>query len=164
MSWSVKDPNGDPLLFDLDLERADGLRLPVRRKFEGEQVAVDVTAAPDGRYRFHLSASDSQANPSAALTAEGSSSWFMVDSTSPEIMVQVNGNAWEIVVRDDSALAKVEASWDGESWISLEPEDGILDGAEERFSLPGEAGGHFVVVRAFDRHHNRSVKSIEGGS
>ncbi|MCD4748252.1 MAG: hypothetical protein K8R59_02660, partial [Thermoanaerobaculales bacterium] len=114
VNWSAKDPNGDPLLFDLDLERADGLRLPIRRRFEGEQVAVDVTAAPDGRYRFHLSASDAQANPSAALTAEGSSSWFVVDSTSPEIVVHENGDAWAIVVQDNSALAKVEASWDGE--------------------------------------------------
>ncbi|MCD4750659.1 MAG: hypothetical protein K8R59_14910, partial [Thermoanaerobaculales bacterium] len=90
-------------------------------------------------------------------------SWFVVDSTSPEIVVHENGDAWAIVVQDNSALAKVEASWDGERWISLEPEDGLLDGAEEHFSLPRKAGGHFVVVRAFDRHNNRSVKGVEEG-
>lgn len=68
---------------------------------------------------------------------------------------------WIINVRDGSPLTKVEVARDGERWISLPPADGLLDGPEERFNVAKMAGRHLVVVRAFDRFHNRTVASVE---
>lgn len=160
-SWEVSDPNSDPLRVDLALESADGFELPVWERIEGSQLGVDTTAVPDGRYRFKLEVSDAPGNPGEGLTTTARSEWFEVDNTSPTITIRREGDRWQVVMRDaGSAVAKAEWSRDGDRWHPLAPADGVLDGPEERFSLAAEAGRHLVVVRAFDRHHNRATASV----
>jgi hypothetical protein len=160
VSWKAEDPNGDPLRFDLVLESSGGFRLPVRKRLDASQLALDTTSVPDGRYRFRISVSDEFANPGEPMTTSGTSHWFVVDNSPPRIVMQRSGDAWEVTVTDaGSALEKVEWSRDGEPWRGLAPEDGLLDGPDERFRFAAEGGRHLVVVRAIDRHHNRATAS-----
>lgn len=165
VGWKATDANDDPLRFALDLEDADGRLVPVRRDLEATVLAVDTTAVPDGRYRFRVTASDGSANPADPRTAEAISPWFEVDSTPPRIEVERGDDGWSVVVRDSSPVTRVEASLDGETWLALAPADGVLDGGVERFSVPRPESGSpsLGVVRAFDRHHNRTAVALPGG-
>lgn len=161
VSWKAKDPNEDALRFDLEVERRDGVRLPVRERIDGTQLAVDATALPDGVYRFNLTASDAAQNPGAAMETVARSRWFTVDNTPPRIGVEADGNEWTVRVTDaTSPILQVEWSRDGDRWHQLAPRDGVLDGTDERFSIPRQNGSHLVVVRAMDRHHNRATEGV----
>ena len=161
VSWKAKDPNQDSLRFHLDVERHDGFRLPVRERIDGTQLAIDTTALPDGVYRFILTATDVIQNPGAAMETVATSRWFTVDSTPPVIDIDADGDEWIVRVTDTtSPVGRVEWSRDGDRWLQLAAQDGVLDGTEERFSLPRESGGHLVVVRAMDRHHNRATHGV----
>jgi hypothetical protein len=158
VSWTAKDLNEDALVFRLEVEREDGFLMTVRDELAVDQLGVDTTALPDGRYRFRLTASDGPTNPGDALSATRSSGWFVVDNTPPRVTLTRQGDRWGVVVEDDgSAVARVEWSRDGAEWKELAPEDGILDGQRETFSLPAAQGRHLVVIMAVDRHHNRTT-------
>lgn len=158
VGWKAKDLNDDALLFRLDMEREDGFVLNVREDLTVDQIGVDTTAVPDGRYRFRLTATDGPTNPGHALTATRESRWFAVDNTPPEVTLTRQGGRWSVVVDDaGSSLAKVEWARDGERWEPLAPADGILDGRRETFDLPAATGRHVLVVRAIDLHHNRAT-------
>ncbi len=161
VSWKAGDPNEDPLVFNLEVERSDGFRLPVRKRLKGDQLAVDTSALPDGRFRFRLEASDELANPGAPMAGVGVSPWFVVDNTAPEVGVNREGQRWAIEVRDASSLARVQMSRDGGPWKEILPVDGLLDGPVEHFFVEVEEGAHLVVIRAIDRHHNRRVTGVE---
>ncbi len=161
VSWEVEDPNQDALRFEIEIEREDGFELPVRDRVESTQLAIDTTAVPDGRYRFRLRASDAASNPGNAMVGTAVSEWFEVDNGPPEITIRRDGGSWEVRVRDaGSSVRQVEYSRDGDRWHPLAAVDGVLDGPEERFRFPAEDGRHLVVVRAIDRHHNRSTASV----
>ena len=161
VSWKVDDPNGDPLRVDVSVEREDGFELEVMERVEGEQLGVDVSALPDGRYRFHVTASDEATNPGDARRAEAASDWFRVDGTPPEIDAERQGARWRVNVRDPGGVvSQVAMSRDGDEWQLLAPEDGILDESTEEFSFAAEEGRHLVVVRAIDRHHNRTTEGL----
>jgi hypothetical protein len=160
VGWTVDDPNRDPLRFDLALESADGSRLSVRRDLEVTVLAVDTTAVPDGRYRFRLTATDAPANPLDPGEAEAVSPWFTVDATPPTIAVDRGDDGWTARVRDASPLTRVEVSMDAERWQAVAPEDGILDGGLEEFRISGDDGAGPAMIRAFDRHHNRTTVSM----
>ncbi len=166
VSWRAEDPNKDPLLFDVALERVDGFVFPVRRNLEATQLGVDVTAVPDGLYRFRVTASDRARNPGESLETTAVSRWFTVDNTPPGVTLRRDGDAWLVEVRDaGSAVARAEWSRDGGRWTPLAPEDGILDGGVERFRVPAAEGRHVLVVRVMDRHHNRATAgAVEGGT
>jgi hypothetical protein len=161
VSWEATDPNDDPLRFELEVEGENGFKLRVRDQIEGTQLAVDTTALPDGNYRFHLAAVDEIANPGDALTTNSTSGWFVVDNTSPRIVLERQAGEWRVTVEDDSSpIAQVEWSRDGDRWHALAPADGVLDGTRERFGFAAEEGRHLVVVRAIDRHHNRTTVGV----
>lgn len=161
VSWDAKDPNDDSLWFDLEVERRDGFRLSVKERIDGTQLTVDTTALPDGVYRFILTASDAAQNPGAAMETVAISRWFTVDNTPPSIAIERDGDAWIVRVTDASSpIERVEWSRDGDRWRRLAASDGVLDGADERFTFPRQSGSHLVVLRAMDRHHNRATEGV----
>ncbi len=158
LSWSAKDPNDDPLLFQVELERDDGFVLPVDKDLDTTQLAVDTTAVPDGSYRLRVTASDEQRNPGDPRRTTALSAWFEVDSTPPLLAISRNAGEWVVTATDaGSSVARVEWSRDGDRWHTLAPVDGVLDGRQEKLVFPAASGRHLVVVRAIDRHHNRAV-------
>lgn len=161
ISWSAVDPNGDPLVFNLEAERSDGFRLQVRERLKGNQLAVDTSALPDGRFRFRLEASDGLANPASPAMGEGISPWFVVDNTAPDVQITREGQRWVIEIRDASPLARIQMSRDGAPWQDILPTDGLLDGPVEHLSIEASEGRHLVIIRAIDRHHNRAVTGVE---
>ena len=161
VAWDAEDVNGDALRFDLNLARRDGgPELPVRTALEQTQLGVDVSALPDGWYRFVVSATDAATNPGSAATVYAASAWFMVDNTPPQLSLERSrdGAGWRVTARDvSSPLLRAEWSRDGEGWSDLAPVDGLLDEPDEEFELELVEGEHLLVVRVVDRHHNRTV-------
>jgi len=163
VTWKGEDPNSDPVRFRVDVENRDGFRLPVRESIRGTRVAVDTTALPDGWYRFVVTAYDDLENPGDGLQTTGTSRWFVVDNTPPEVSLDQRSGRWVVTASDDgSSIARAEWSRDGEKWQVMAPSDGVLDGAEETFDFAAGSGRHLVVVRVLDRHHNRmTVGEVE---
>ncbi|MGD8440999.1 MAG: hypothetical protein PVG53_10710 [Holophagae bacterium] len=161
VSWEADDPNEEPLRFRLDVESRSGVRLPIRERIEGTQLAVDTTALPDGSYRFVVTASDEPTNPGAALETTQISRWFTVDNTPPRIELDADGDTWTVRVVDASSpIAQVEWSRSGDRWRPLAAEDGVLDGTDETFTFERREDGDLVVVRAIDRQHNRTTTGV----
>jgi hypothetical protein len=161
VSWKAEDPNEEPLRFKLEVEGPKGLRFPVKDRIDGTQIAVDTTALPDGVYRFVLTASDAPENPGTSLKATTRSRWFTVDNTPPSIELVADAGVWSVTIHDESSpIRQVEWSRDGDRWRRLAPEDGVLDGSDERFTIRRESGVHLVVVRAVDEHHNRATAGV----
>lgn len=163
VSWKASDPNNDPLLFDVELQRAGQDRFwPVASRLESSSVSIDAHALADGLYRFRVTASDGQANPEAPASARLLSRWLVVDNTPPRIDITRRGEVWVISVEDASSpLAIVEYNRDGERWVPLTPEDGLLDGRRESFRLPAAKGPRLLTVRAVDSHHNRATVAVD---
>jgi len=162
--WKASDLNEDALTFRLEVERKDGFVLQVRENLADDQLALDTSALPDGMYRFRLTASDVDTNPGDGQETVRSSRWFVVDNTPPAVELTRSGAQWHVIVTDaGSAVSRVEWSRDGERWNQLAPADGVLDGRRETFSFPAEDDRGLIVVRAIDRHHNRTTTgSAEG--
>lgn len=160
--WKASDPNGDALRFRLELEPRGQAPLLVRDRLEDTRLAVDTTAVPDGWYRFRVTATDAPSNPEGGREATAASRWFRVDNTPPRVRVRREGGRWVIEAEDGgSPIARAEWSRDGREWHTLKPEDGLLDGLQERFLLPAKQGRHLLVVRVIDTHHNRATAGAE---
>jgi len=162
VSWKAEDPNGDPLLFKLEIQRQGGAWWVVRENLESVQLALDTQALPDGVYRFRLTASDAPGNPEDPATASAVSSWFVVDNTPPEVRIRREGAFW-VVEAEDALSPILLAQWnrDAQRWEPLAPADGLLDSPKERFRLPVQPGQHLFSVRVVDDHHNRRVVAVE---
>lgn len=163
LSWRVEDPNGDPMLFTVEVQRAGNDQWwPVRRDLDAVNLALDTQALADGLYRFRLTASDAPANPAEAAVAAALSPWVVVDNTPPRVTVQRRGDEWLVAVEDElSPLIRVEWNRDAERWYPLQPEDGMLDGRRETFRIPARRGHHVVAVRAVDAQFNRTTVAVE---
>ncbi|MFZ5803934.1 MAG: hypothetical protein ACOY7U_03680 [Acidobacteriota bacterium] len=164
VAWKVDDPNGDPLRFDLDIQRQGGEWWPVRQKLESVQLALDTQALADGLYRFRLTATDAPGNPETPQVSSAVSSWFVVDNTPPSLKLRREGDFWVIEAADElSPITLAEYNRDAQSWLPLAPEDGLLDAPRELFRLPVAKGKHVLSVRVVDDHHNRRVVAVEEG-
>lgn len=158
--WKAKDPNQDPVRFDLAIESRDGFSFPVRKGLKQTQLAVDTTAIPDGEYRVRLTVTDAPGNPAHPATDTALSRWFVVDNSPPAVKIRKQGEKWRVVAEDAlSAISRAQWSRDGGRWKALAPDDGMVDERREVFHISVAKGKHVVVVRVIDRHHNRAVAS-----
>jgi hypothetical protein len=162
LSWKVEDPNGDPLRFTVEVQPAGGTAWwSVRADLESVNLAIDTQALADGVYRFRLTASDEPANPGVPTTVQALSEHVTIDNTPPVITVERAGQGWRVTVEDrGSRVAAVEWNRDADRWNAVAPEDGLLDGRRETFSIPAAAGRHVLTVRAVDEHHNRATAAV----
>ncbi len=163
LSWKADDPNGDPLRFTVEVQKAGSdAWWKVRDGLDTVVLALDTQALADGLYRFRLTATDAPANPVAPATAQMLSSWVVVDNTPPAITLVRKGDAWLVTVDDAlSPIARAEWNRDAEEWHPLAPEDGLLDRKHETFRIPAAPGTHVLAVRAVDDHHNRATAAVE---
>jgi hypothetical protein len=163
LSWKAEDPNGDPLRFSLEVEKAGSNRWwKVRENLETVVLAIDTQALADGLYRFRLTATDAPANPESPTTTQALSSWVVVNNTPPRIAVVREGTSWLVTVDDAlSPIVRVEWNRDADVWHPLAPEDGLLDRPHETFRIPVQTGEHVLAVRAVDDHYNRATVAVE---
>lgn len=163
VSWKAEDPNGEPMLFSVEVRGRNEERwLTIRKDLGQMPLAFDTLALADGRYRLRLTASDEPANPDDSQTTSRLSSWFTVDNTPPAISFEKDGSEWLVTVEDGlSPLTTVEWNRDADGWHAAEPVDGLLDSRRERFRIPAAAGRHLLSVRAVDDHHNRATAARE---
>lgn len=156
VTWKGIDENGDTLLYSVHFRQqgsSEWLRL--REKIEESQINFDTSQLPDGVYELRITASDERDNPEMPLQTTKEGYDFLVDNSAPSVAVSRTAAGVVVDVRDDrSPVGKVEYAADAEKWVRLVPVDGIADSKSERFLLPREAAGKFVVIRATDTFAN----------
>ena len=171
ITWQAEDPDGDRMVYTLWFrgEEEREWKLLKSNLFENTY-SLDADALADGKYFFRVLASDAPSNPPAtARTAEFVSAPTLIDHTPPAISFGAprrTGTHLEVdvdAVDAASPLRRCEYALDGGPWVPMDPTDGILDSARERFTLkldnvaPGE---HLLVVRAIDSASNAGLGKI----
>ena len=163
--WMAEDPNGDQLRYDL-MVRGSGQT--GWRTLEKELVhpfyTIHSSQLPDGHYQFRVKATDAPSNPDGferSDTRESRS--VLIDNTPPTIdplKVRVEGR--KVVIRSvvaDAVGPLMGAAYavDGDTFRPLGPDDGVLDGPGESFTIrlgPLDSGNHSVTVRVVDEGGN----------
>src|ERR1035438_7988162 len=122
--WAASDPNGDALVFTVEIRGTGESEWKLLKdKVTERYLSWDSTAYPDGEYRVRVTASDAPGNPpSEALTARLEGSPFWIDNTPPKITALGAARAGgKLQVRWHAAdalnnIAKAEYSLDGSEW------------------------------------------------
>ena len=159
-------PNGDTLEYAVYYRSLNETTFRLLKEHIRETFyTVDGASLADGRYVFRVVASDAPDNPvGLAATAERVSEPVDIDNTPPVIrsvgQLLANGDRVRAVFDVEDVTGRIkraDVSVDGSAWREVFPDDGIADGAKERYSLdvtisgPGE---HTISLRAFDNSNN----------
>ena len=142
--WTLTDPDGDNVLATFSIRR-DGesvwtdLAVDTRDSF----AQFDTAHLPDGVYFTRLVATETAPRPAAdRLTANFETDSLIVDHTPPELLDATAKRAGDRVVvsvhgRDAlSLLDSIEVAFNNGVHETVEqPDDGVRDGREERFTL-----------------------------
>jgi hypothetical protein len=168
LSWQAEDPNGDQLVYAIYVQAADEQEWHLLKdKLHSTSYPIDPNALPDGKYVARLVASDREANPpEAARSAELISAPFWIDNTPPQVRVlkqEVGPSGVSVQFQAEdvtSPLRGADTAIDGQEWVDILPDDGIVDSRQETFTVrldrldPGE---HIVALRAFDTAGNAGL-------
>jgi hypothetical protein len=166
--WSGTDPNGDTLIYRLDIRPVgDSAWSPLAADLGQPSYEWDSAATDDGRYEIRVRGSDLAANPpDRAHQTDARSRPFLVDHTAPRIDVGVEPGAAtaRVTVTDNlSGVAEIRYAFDDGAWVVLFPDDGIADSGREtaRVDLGDLASGdHSLRLRAADAHGNVATERI----
>jgi hypothetical protein len=170
LTWDVDNGDDDKLRYRLAVRREQSQAfLPLLREhevLEKTEYDWDTRSVPDGYYRVRVEASDEPTNPDAfVLRTTALSAPLRVDNHAPQVLdLQVQkGQLSGRVVDSLGPIERIEVSVDGLPFRPIFPEDGLLDTASERFSVPlaVAAGAHVVAVRASDAAHNVGSAELE---
>ncbi len=169
--WTARDPDGDPLRYELSACRDDGG--PCRewrvlaRDLDRPFYSFDSRNLPDGTWRFRVVASDAAANPlGEGRTAEEQSGPVVIDHRPPAIgaVTWAQGKAEvRFAVEDPGGrIGRVEVSLVPGTWRALTPEDGVEDGEREdyRLEIPGDFAGDGFLLRAVDGAGNAATRRV----
>jgi len=168
--WLASDPNGDPLIFTVEIRGANETEWKLLRdKLAERYYSWDSTAFPDGEYRLRITASDAPGNPPAeALTAQTVGDPFLIDNTPPGITgLAATRTGAKLRVRWHAAdalnnVTKAEYSLDGGDWRVASPETKLSDSLELDYDLTMDAaaGEHTVAVRVQDEFENTATDKV----
>lgn len=163
--WVAEDPNGDDLRYDLEvrsLGRGEWRRLG--EKMVEPFFTLQSAQLPDGHYQFRVRASDAPSNPDGAELSDSRESLsVLIDNSAPRIdsaSVSVDGRrvtARVVVVDTVGPIVSAEYALDGGEFRPMAPDDGVLDGAGETFTLrlgALDAGAHTLTIRVVDEAEN----------
>ncbi len=165
--WSASDPNGDPLIYKVEIKRkSDSLWRVLKEKLQDRYYAFDTSAFPDGEYVARVTASDAPGNtPADTLTSSLVSDPFTIDNTPPEIidvkMDQSEGHHRISFTAKDalSWIDKAEYSVNGGDWTLLQPINKVTDSQTLSYQLETK-DGQLIAVRVFDEDDNVVVKQF----
>jgi len=168
--WLASDPNGDPLMFTVEIRGVNETAWKLLRdKLAERYYSWDSTAFADGEYRLRITASDAPGNPPAeALTAQTVSDPFLIDNTPPRIagLTAVRSGA-RLQVKWHAAdalnnVTKAEYSLDGGDWKVASPVTRLSDSLELDYDLTIDAapGEHTIAVRVVDDFENLAADKV----
>jgi sugar lactone lactonase YvrE len=168
--WLASDPNGDPLVFTIEIRGANEKEWKLLKDKVAERYySWDSTAFPDGEYRLRITASDAPGNPPAdALTARMESDTFIIDNTPPKISGLAATRAGsKLQVRWHAAdalnnIQKAEYSVDGGEWCVAAPVTRLSDSLELDYDLliDAPAAEHTIAVRVSDDYDNQATDKV----
>jgi hypothetical protein len=166
LQWQAEDRNNDTLEYSIYYRSLNetSFRL-LKDKLRDNFFTVDGAALADGRYIFRIVATDAPDNPGGqALSGERTSEPVDVDNTPPVVRTvgeaQVTNDRVRVIFEVEDVMGMVrraDVSFDGTSWRSAYPDDGIADSPRERYTLDlpiTGAGEHTISLRAFDMSGN----------
>lgn len=168
LRWRAEDPNDDELRYGLDIRRSGNRDWQViDDEMEVPFYTLQSSQLPDGHYRFRVRASDALSNPvGLGLEDERESFSILIDNQPPEftrIKTSQKGTTMtaRVVVSDSvGPLTDARFSLDGQRFQHLLPDDGVLDGRQEAFTIRLEGldpGPHTLTVRVLDSADNEAV-------
>ena len=170
VKWVAEDPNGDDLRYDLMIRNAEPpnpwrtLESSLAEPF----YTLNATQLPDGHYQFKVRATDRPSNPDGLEkedTRESRS--VLVDNTPPSVdEPTVNMKGGEVTVRaavHDAVGPLIQATYslDTGDLRPLLPDDGVLDGPRETFTMRFSqlaSGPHAVTIRVVDEAENQGFR------
>jgi sugar lactone lactonase YvrE len=164
--WTAEDRNGDKLEYAVYYREIGETNFKLLRENLRENFfTIDGSALADGRYIFKIAAKDSPSNPYAqALSGEKITEPVDIDNTPPAVSAvgtpTISSDKARVVFDASDAasfLTKAELSVDGGEWVAVYSDDGISDGAKERYTLEiplNSPGEHTVTLRVFDVNGN----------
>ncbi|TMQ70228.1 MAG: hypothetical protein E6K80_09095 [Candidatus Eisenbacteria bacterium] len=170
LQWHASDPNGDPLLYQVDMRaESGGAWTSIGKDLEATSFTWDTRNVPDGRYRIRVRASDAPGNAvGEALQSEAVSEPFTVDNTPPQVTslglrgepraIAMTGRAEDAL----SILVRVDVAVDEDDWREVTPQGGMADERALEFHarLPDiEPGEHTVAVRVVDQAGNGATRA-----
>jgi hypothetical protein len=168
--WLASDPNGDSLIYTVEIRGAGETEWKVLKERVAEKyISWDSTAFPDGEYRLRVTASDAPGNPPLeALTARLESDAFWIDNTPPKITgLAATRTGSKLEVRWHAAdalnhITKAEYSLDGGDWTVAAPVTRLSDSLDLDYDLTIDAGPaeHTVAVRVQDEYDNLSSDKV----
>ncbi len=170
--WTAEDRNGDRLEYDLfyrEINQNDFKLLAENLRVNF--FTIDGSTLADGRYIFKIVAKDSLSNPSSKmLSGERLSEPFDIDNSAPMVTqfgtTQITGDKVKIVLdaaETSSYLTRAEYSINGGEWQTVYADDGISDGAKERYTLDltvKTKGDNAIAFRVFDANGNIGIIGI----
>lgn len=166
LQWTAEDRNGDKLEYAVYFREINETNFKLLKENLRENFyALDGTAFADGRYVFKITANDSFSNPTAqTLFGERLSEPVEIDNTAPTVSAvgtpQINGETVRVSFEandSSSYIQNAEYSINGGEWQTVYADDGISDGARERYSFEvslKNAGEYSVTLRVFDANGN----------
>ncbi|MET0753829.1 MAG: hypothetical protein ABWZ66_10670 [Pyrinomonadaceae bacterium] len=166
LQWTAEDRNGDKLEYDVYYRGISETNFRLLRENLRENfLTLDGSALSDGRFIFKIVAKDSPSNPiSQVLSGEKLSEPVDIDNTSPVVSAvgtpNVSGDKARVIFDASdvsSFLTRAEISVNGGDWQAVYADDGISDGAKERYTVEipvASAGEHTITLRAFDVNGN----------
>jgi hypothetical protein len=166
LQWTAEDRNGDKLEYAIYYRETGETNFKLlKEKFAENFFTLDGLALTDGRYVFKIVAKDAPSNTaSQALSGERISEPVDVDNTAPTVTAvstpQITGENGRVLFEASDAASfvkRAEYSVNGGEWQTVYADDGISDGARERYTLqiPLKVPGDYsVTLRVFDDSGN----------
>ncbi|MCB9556420.1 MAG: fibronectin type III domain-containing protein [Deltaproteobacteria bacterium] len=170
ISWTVDNPDKDPLTYQLHYREETGSTwqpIVMPAPLTATTYKWDTTTIPDGYYRIRVVASDSGVNgEKTALPGIEISARQLVDNRPPELVgLSVRKRRVTGVARDAlSTIRGIEYSLDGQQWFAVDPDDGVFDSPAERFTFEVPKGVEgTIAVRTYDVAENSTTQVVHVG-
>lgn len=166
LQWTAEDRNGDKLAYSIYYREINETNFKLLKdNFNENFFTLDGLSLTDGRYVFKVVAKDSPSNTaSQTLSGERISEPVDIDNTAPVVTAvntpQVVGERARVMFEATDAasfIKRAEYSINGGDWQTVYSDDGISDGARERYTLEiplPAAGDYSITLRVFDDSGN----------
>lgn len=168
LKWVAEDPNGDDMRYELMFRNSgQGDWRTLEEELEDPFYTISSSRLPDGHYQFKVEATDAPSNPDALVRRDSRESRaVLIDNSPPRIdplKIKISGRrvtARTVVVDSVGPLVSADYSLDGRPLRPIHPDDGVLDGPGESFTIRfGELapGPHTLTFRVRDEADNEGV-------